>query len=1005
MAEPEKVEPLIGDSWKKNHALAKARDAKLENAKNKVRSTESPVAIFLEVGEPSLWDEMFVCTLNVATAAVMKGIKLDVHVSLITSNSKDSDYKKIDKDLRSINGVDYWNIIQVENRGGDVGQFLLQLQVVQKANKAYSRILKLHTKSDPVWRDRMTESLCGNPEQVISIWNEFNNIPTLGIIAPMGTTFSPNTNSEQIMPHIRRKYNWVRPGTEPTNAFDPITIIKLKEAYKHVYEKNGELNEKHIVIVAGTAFWIKFEAIQAKEIVKALPWLQEGMSKGYKANFGMEHIFERLVPTVVKAHGMMIAEIPPAPRVLAMFFPQYHPIPENDRFWGTNFTEWTLLRPCTISGIRKPLDVSQGGLGYYDLMDIDVRRKQGQMARQAGVTGFVFYHYWFSGSHAPEDHLVMHQMTEQMLLDGEPNVPFVFSWANEPWTKRWSGGGQKKKDHILMSQEYGDEPDWKEHFEYLMKFFRHPNYIFVDRKPCMILYRLGHFGDKLEPMLKYWREMALAEGFEGLHIIHTIGNFYDLDGNTKTLEKHTDGAFHFWPQLMGSGFASLDTTATVHELPIGAKVQYWGSFVGFNRQVRFNKAVPINRSVKDFNDSMHLSFTSMAHHPGRDISLNLYFITAWNEWNEQAVLEPDSTNRFGYLNALKHNLERIPTNKKPSIPYVENERLPPKPPDSSVLLKKRFKKKVSYVVVSYCKGDLSWLNKELSGLDVTNIYIYSKCGHEVQGFPMTSKVKVKVLPNVGRCDHTYAHFLANDLPGGLTVEDGSVFFTTDNDVPHQYGVTHLSLTQLLTAMKRDSFTCRANIVPEFETSKYHLTSLLREFHLPNYKAKGYALGSSAKFSSGYKNLGSWFDSLQLKPELPQPVTPVCYGGSFVARPFVLYKASKEEWGRIADALGRSDSIEEGHFMERIWAGLLSGKKTVFTYPTEYCLNPYYFATSYLGMLCKPEMMHKKTFIVGFENHTRDTNPCRFCNTSHLDQVDTTFIYKHAEEVWNWSQLK
>ena len=296
------------------------------------------------------------------------------------------------------------------------------------------------------------------------------------------------------------------------------------------------------------------------------------------------------------------------------------------------------------------------------------------------------------------------------------------------------------------------------------------------------------------------------------------------------------------------------------------------------------------------------------------------------------------------------------------------------------------KVKIAFVVVAYCKGNLSWLERELSELHVTNVYIYSKCGYEVQGFPMSPKVKVQVLPNVGRCDHTYAYFLANDLPRTLTLADGAIFFTKDNEEVHQKGVGHFKLVDLTDALKKSiklRFQCTAsipNVVPGLTTSQYHLTSLLREFRISTYTAKAYELDRKSNFTSVHKNFGAWFDSLQLTVKLPQPVTPVCYGGSFIARSASLYKISKKEWGRVAAALSRTDNNQEGHFMERTWAGLFSRKKDISNYSTEYCLNPYFYHTSYLGMLCKPE---KLGILQEVEKNYRrfETSPCQFCNTS------------------------
>ena len=107
------------------------------------------------------------------------------------------------------------------------------------------------------------------------------------------------------------------------------------------------------------------------------------------------------------------------------------------RFWGEGFTEWTLLKPLDLPQISKPLAPAQGGLGYYDLTEKKVRQQQAAMNHLYGGHGFVYYHYWFSGKGAPIDHKVMYRVPELMLKDGEPGGPFMFSWANEPWSRRY----------------------------------------------------------------------------------------------------------------------------------------------------------------------------------------------------------------------------------------------------------------------------------------------------------------------------------------------------------------------------------------------------------------------------------------------------------------------------------------------------------------------------------------------------------------------------------------
>lgn len=357
----------------------------------------------------------------------------------------------------------------------DIGQFLAQLKETQTGTTAtsYEAILKVHAKSDDQWRQRMLESLCGSPHQVTSILSQMQSQSDIDLVAALGTTFSPETPVTSIYPRILEIYDM----DSPKPAFDKNTLQNMSNLF---IEVGFAGKVEHPKIVAGSCFWIRWSALQVPKWVSAYDSINRRLTRGYARNLGLEHIIERLIPTMIPGS---IAEITPAPRIFALYFPQYHTFPENDRFWGANFTEWTLLKPYEPKEgdppVRKPLPVEEGGLGYYNLLNYDTRKRQADLAKHYGVTGFTYYHYWFSGSHAPDNHLIMTGLFDKLLEDGEPNLPFFLSWANEPWNRRWTG----EEGEVLLSQEYGDKEEWTEHFMYLLKFFQHPNYEKVNGRP------------------------------------------------------------------------------------------------------------------------------------------------------------------------------------------------------------------------------------------------------------------------------------------------------------------------------------------------------------------------------------------------------------------------------------------------------------------------------------------------------------------------------------------
>ncbi|MFT5610866.1 MAG: lipopolysaccharide biosynthesis protein, partial [Polaribacter sp.] len=204
-------------------------------------------------------------------------------------------------------------------------------------------------------------------------------------------------------------------------------------------------------------------------------------------------------------------------KAICFYLPQFHQVPENDEWWGEGFTEWTLLNKAKpqFSGHQQPIEPATE-VGQYNLLQKSVRKRHAHMAREYGIHGFCYYHYWFNGKQLLEKPL------QAMLDDGEPNLPFCLCWANEPWTRTWQGQG----DSVLQAQEYGDRQDWVNHFEALLPFLRHENAITVDGRPLLLIYRSGQISELAE-MVACWRELGIKAGIGELMLLAAIGNFAD----------------------------------------------------------------------------------------------------------------------------------------------------------------------------------------------------------------------------------------------------------------------------------------------------------------------------------------------------------------------------------------------------------------------------------------------------------------------------------------------
>ena len=201
-----------------------------------------------------------------------------------------------------------------------------------------------------------------------------------------------------------------------------------------------------------------------------------------------------------------------AARLIAYYLPQFHPIPENDEWWGKGFTEWTNTAKATpmFRGHYQPHIPAD--LGFYDLRLPESRAAQADMAREYGVEGFCYYHYWFAGRR------VLERPFNEVLASGQPDFPFCLCWANQTWSGIWHGAPNR----ILIEQTYPGENDYRTHFEFLLNAFRDPRYITVDGKPLFLLYRPLEIPD-LPQVVKLWRKLATDAGLRGLHLVGVRG--------------------------------------------------------------------------------------------------------------------------------------------------------------------------------------------------------------------------------------------------------------------------------------------------------------------------------------------------------------------------------------------------------------------------------------------------------------------------------------------------
>ena len=178
-------------------------------------------------------------------------------------------------------------------------------------------------------------------------------------------------------------------------------------------------------------------------------------------------------------------------RLIALYLPQFHTIPENDKWWGEGFTEWTNVKRAkpSFEGHYQPR--IPGELGYYNLLDADIKEKQAQLAREAGIEGFCYYHYWFGNGKQ-----LLEKPFQQVIESGKPDFPFCLCWANHTWSnKTWEKSSSLVKESILMEQQYGGIEDYTEHFYSLLNAFKDSRYIKIDGRLVFMIYDTMGFKD------------------------------------------------------------------------------------------------------------------------------------------------------------------------------------------------------------------------------------------------------------------------------------------------------------------------------------------------------------------------------------------------------------------------------------------------------------------------------------------------------------------------------
>ncbi len=357
------------------------------------------------------------------------------------------------------------------------------------------------------------------------------------------------------------------------------------------------------------------------------------------------------------------------PRFVAFYLPQFHPIPENDEWWGPGFTEWVNVaqaRPL-FRGHEQPHIPAD--LGFYDLRLPETREKQAELAREAGIEAFCYWHYWFGNGKQ-----LLERPFNEVLESGKPDFPFCLAWGNHTWSKKQWEPKNPEKDVVLIKQEYPGVEDYEKHFYSLLPAFQDHRYVKVDGKPFFVIYSIED-SDDIPLFIKTWRRLAKENGLKDFYFVAT-------DSDCRWKEK-----------ILAKGFDAVYDNNGLnihHHLSLPHKVWLYVCRSILKRPTTFKYKDAIkymvtdNSRLRDVIPTIHANWdhSPRSGHKGmvlthcepkyfqqiveRAIEIvkdkpteeQIIMIKSWNEWGEGNYIEPDLKYGHGYLNAIRNAIDK-----------------------------------------------------------------------------------------------------------------------------------------------------------------------------------------------------------------------------------------------------------------------------------------------------------------------------------------------------------
>lgn len=378
-------------------------------------------------------------------------------------------------------------------------------------------------------------------------------------------------------------------------------------------------------------------------------------------------------------------------RVIAYYLPQFHPIPENDKYWGKGFTEWINVAKAKplFHGHNQPRIPAD--LGFYDLRVPEVREEQAKLAKEAGIEGFCYWHYWMGNGK-----LLLQRPFQEVLSSGKPDYPFCLAWANHDWkTGTWKKGGSSK---MIVPMLYTGDKDYINHFNYVLPAFKDHRYITIDGKPIFVIFDPYSFKD-ISNFINLWRNLAIENGLKGIYFIALIHSTTtmrrDKQGTITRILPNLHSSEQVYKDILDLGFDGINSfgkpraemlylgkyrrifSSIIHKkfpfLP-SLKLNYpkvmenffapednWENifptiFPQWDRTPRAGNSEGIYTHATPENFKTHIN-QALDIINNKSDEHKILFLRSWNEWGEGNYVEPDATYGHGFLNAISETIK------------------------------------------------------------------------------------------------------------------------------------------------------------------------------------------------------------------------------------------------------------------------------------------------------------------------------------------------------------